>query len=278
MHLDYFSEGSQLKDLETYRYELDTDKEINGISLRQMRGHVFESFKHCRDYQKWVGSSSASMLILSGYNNNRILNSSIFCWISPVAVDLINDLLGQTASGESAIYAYCVLSQRGASLYQDILPGIILQLLRKKSQVLRNDKEYGEIREELCMLQEESISPAKIDDDLRASIVEKIALRVIGLFDESDTVYIVVDRVDLCNTVRPVKTDHRYALLRVLVEMVQATRAKLRVLAVLNGMNLRVKEGQDELGITMKDRVIIYGRQQGRNVDYDDFYERREKK
>ena len=271
MNLGSFSEEARLKDLKTYRYGLDNDEEINGALVQQMHGQELESFKHCQDYQRWIRSPSASLLILSGYNNECILDSNKYCWVSPVAINLIEDLLCQTANsdasaGGSNIYAYCVIPSRGGDLYQEILPSILLQLLRKKSHALRDDKEYGELRAELFMLQSPSPSTSSAEkenkDELRASIMQKIALRVIkNLFDESDTVYIIVDRTDRCNVVKN-QTDHRKALLQVLVAMVQAARATIRVLAVVDGRSWNVHKYEDELGITMKDRVIFHAREQ----------------
>lgn len=236
-----------------------------------MQGQELESFKHCQDYQQWIRSPSASLLILSGYNNECILASNQYCWMSPVAINFIEDLLGQTANSDASagggnIYAYCVIPSRGADLYQEILPSILIQLLRKKSHALRDEKEYGELRAELSMLQAPSHSTSSAEkaskDETRAVTMQKIALRVIkNLFDESDTVYIIVDRVDRCNVVKN-NTNHRKALLQVLVAMVQAARTKLRVLAVVNGLSWNVQKYEDELGITMKDRVIFHTKKQ----------------
>lgn len=64
--------------------------------------------------------------------------------------------------------------------------------------------------------------------------------------------------------VRPVRFDHRKALIRVLVAMVQRARAKLRILAVVSASSWQVQEYEDELGITMKERVIIHRAEQAR--------------
>ena len=93
-------------------------------------------------------------------------------------------------------------------------------------------------------------------EDKTISALHKVALRVIDLFDESETVYIIVDRAD--RTRDGGKTDHRKALLKAFVKMVEAARSKLRVLVLISGNNWQVEKHQDELGEKMKDRLIIH--------------------
>ena len=89
-------------------------------------------------------------------------------------------------------------------------------------------------------------------EDKTISALHKVALRVIDLFDESETVYIIVDRAD--RTRDGGKTDHRKALLKAFVKMVEAARSKLRVFVLISGNNWQVEKHQDE----MKDRLIIH--------------------
>lgn len=232
--------------------------------LQQMRGEELELFKGCQDYQRWIGSPSASLLVLSAYNHSIIDYGNKFCWMSPLAMDLIEGLRQTDSASASAsnIYAYCVIPYSGLHLYHDVLPSLLLQLLRKKPQALKDRKKYNELRAQLSMFQS---PPAGTDDpdEFKADTMKKIALQIISLFDESDTVYIIVDRADRCDRVRPKKFDHRKALIRVLVAMVQTARAKLRILAVVSGYGWQVQEYADEFGITMKDRVIIHRAEQG---------------
>lgn len=78
---------------------------------------------------------------------------------------------------------------------------------------------------------------------------------VIDLYDESETLYIVVDRADRCRD--PRKADHRKPLLKIFVQMVQAARCKLRILTVINGHSWRVESYRDELGVQMMERFVL---------------------
>lgn len=83
------------------------------------------------------------MLILSGHNNVSIQTEQ--CWLSPVALATMDDLSSQGPRHPCACY---VFPQQGA-LLDDVLPKILLQLLRQKSHVLRDEKQRAELWAEL---------------------------------------------------------------------------------------------------------------------------------
>lgn len=138
-----------------------------------------------------------------------------------------------------------------------------------KKNALNDDKEYYELEAELSKFQSLPTStslPANTTrDELKASL-QRLALQVISLFDESDVLYYMLDRVHPSKSVKPNELDHR-ALLEVLVAMVQTARAKLRVLVVVNGWNWNGRNYEDELGITMKNRILIHERRQSGRLE-----------
>lgn len=227
-----------------------------------MRGSRLDSFKSCKDYQSWITSEKSCLLILSGYNNESIAYLDQ-CWLSPVAMAMITDL-SQNFSGP--IYAYYIFPQQGELLYH-ALSVILLQLLRQKSQALANETQGGELRTELCELQkyEQAGKNPTETEGKRLSAFDKVILRVISFFDESETVHIILDRADRCCDLKR-EIDHRKALLQALVKMVEAARFKLKVLVVINAIQWRVETRQDELEVKMKERVIIHTREQGNSA------------
>lgn len=258
LKLDGFSEETQSKELEKHRQAIDSDDQLNAEYFQQMRGQELDLFKGRESYRLWIMSEQPCLLILSGYNNKSIYRSDQ-CWLSPVAIATIEDLIQQ---GTRSTYAYYVFPQRGASLY-DVLPMILLQLLRKKSHALRDEKQHSELKAELSELrryEDLSRENEKCEDD-RVAAVHKVALRVINLFDESETVYIIMDRADRCRDWR--EFDHRKVLLEGLVKMVEAARCKLRVLVVVNGYDWPVEEHKDDLGGKRKARTIVQREVQG---------------
>ena len=92
----------------------------------------------------------------------------------------------------------------------------------------------SELKAELSELQrykELSRKNEKYENN-RVTAVHKVTLQVINLFNESETVYIIVNRADRCQNWT--KFDHCKVLLEGLAKMVKAARCKLRVLIVIN--------------------------------------------
>ena len=220
-----------------------------------MRGARLDSFKTCNDYQSWINSEHSSLLILSGYNNNSI-DYLDQCWLSPVAVDMIMDLMDNP---NHPIYSYYVFRPQSSLLYRP-LSVILLQLLRQKRQVLRNKSQSDELRAELDDLQKYE-HKGKSAEDERLFALHKVALRVVGFFDESETVYVVLDRLDQCCDLK-MRVDHRKLLLKALVRMVEGARCKLRVLVVINGYQWSVEQRRDELEEKVKGRIIVHTAEQ----------------
>ena len=253
--LSVFSAEKQRKELDQYRESVESDEQLNAPYFEQMRGHRFDSFIACREYQSWIKSEHSSLLVLSGYNNESITYSDQ-CWLSPVAIAMITELRPSPS-------AYYVFASQGELLYRT-LPVILLQLLRQKSQVLRNRSQYEEFRSELYELHKYEHRDNKFVDteNERLSAFQKLAIRVIGFFDESETVHVTLDRADRCCDLKA-RVDHRRPLLKTLVKMVEAARCKLRVLMVVNGNQWNVKERVDDLEEKMKGKIILLRAEQG---------------
>lgn len=256
LSLSGYSEETQRKELEKYSEALDSDEQLNAPYFEQMRGQRFDSFKACEEYQSWIESEHSCLLILSGRNNETLFNLDKF-WLSPVAMAMIAGF----GLPPSQLMSYYVFPHKGELLYRSFSV-ILLQLLRQKSQVLRQKSQSNELRAELYELQEhehgDKTGVKKKDE--RLSAFQKVALRVIGFFDETETVYVILDRADRCCDWK--ELDHRKPLLKVLVKMVEAARCKLRVLVVINGSQWNVEKRRDELGEKIKGRVILYTAEQ----------------
>jgi hypothetical protein len=137
-------------------------------------------------------------------------------------------------------------------------------LLKRKRQALRDEKEYTELCTDLQKYTDSSDCSATSDtnEDARIATLQKIVLRVVNFFDESETVYLIVDRIDRC--MYPGKADHRRALTKALVRMVEGARCKLKVLAVINGYDWRVEDIRYEFGAEKEGTLIIHTERQCR--------------
>lgn len=219
-----------------------------------MQGHRLDTFKKHEDYQSWIKSEHSCLFILSGYNNISIA-SRVQCWASPVAMAMITQL---RACPGPPIHAYYVFATQGELLYP-AFSVIFLQLLRQRRQVLREKSRCDEMRAELYELQEHEHRDDMVGatEDERFSALQNVALRVISFFDESETVHVILDRVDRCCDLKK-RIDHRKPLLKALVKMVEAARCKLKVFVVINGYQWSIEERRDELEEKMTGRVIVH--------------------
>lgn len=250
LKLDDFSEEAHRKEWDKHNEAVDKDDDLNAEILQQMRGPKLDSFRASEKYRSWAHSERSCLLILSGYNNISLEVDQ--CWLSPIAAAAVNDFDQQHID---SMYAYFALPRKGKLLY-DVVAVILLQLLRRKSGSLRDERRYAELRTELGKFQQTGL-----DGDDKILVMERVALRVIDLFEESETLYIVVDRADRCRDPKAA-VDHRKVLLRIFVKMVERARCKLRVLIVIDGHSWRVEDYGDELGAIMDDKVIMHTEEQ----------------
>ena len=249
--LDNFSEELQRESLQRYHHLLAYDDQLGVEYLQQMRGLELDSFRCKPDYQRWLTSPKPCFLILSGYNNESVL-SARQCWLSPVATTLIGDL---TNADTCSTVAYSIIPPSGILVY-DILPAILLQLLRQKRQALRDEKQYSELQSGLRDFQVEVKGNTSSEThEIKLAALLRVASRVISFFDESETVYIIVDRADRCRDLA--RADHRMVLLRAFVKLVEIARSKLKILAVLNGYDWPDSKDLNDLREKVEDRIII---------------------
>lgn len=261
LNLDTFSEEAQLKEFEKYCLALDSDEHLNSRYFQQMRGTELDRFRRQSDYQRWNRSQKPCLLILSGCNNESI-GYIDECWMSPVATSMI-EFLGQESG--YAIYAYDILPRPGKLLY-DVIPTIVLQLLRQKTRVLRDEKQFGELCSELQKFQDIwKLGSDNMDEDQMIVALQTVALRVVNIFDESEPIYIILDRVDRCRDWK--RIDHRQILLNCLAKLVEGARCNLKVLAVINAQGWPARRYEDIIGKSVKDKIIIHEAEQGYKTD-----------
>ncbi|KAF7936397.1 uncharacterized protein EAE98_002616 [Botrytis deweyae] len=194
--------------------------------LQHMQGEELRSFKAGFEYQAWKVSEEAQILLLWGYNNNSILQE-VECWLSPIATSTIHEL---SQNGCYLAYDIVIDGKRA----HEVLSLILLQLLRFKSDTLNDENQYSELSGDLetYRLFGGEGKHSNENSEAELNVLQNIAARIIGFFEPSEIVYIVIDRVDRCSRNPP---NHRKALLDALVKMVEAADCKLKVLTVING-------------------------------------------
>lgn len=252
---------SQENELELFaKYQRDIDAYFNHqswICLERMQGLQLEMFKANKKVQFWQSSPHSQMLLLEGYNHHSMW-SSRECWLSPFAVDLI---AGMGKTGQADPHAFYVLGLRELELYPQVLSSIIIQLLMQNRQALRNEAQYAELRAEINEYHEATEAGDKKHEeqenkDKALRLLEKVALRVLNIFEPTQTVWIIIDRVDRCRLRSGF--NHQKKLLKTLVHLVEKSKGKVRVLAVVNGHDWKVGEYDDELGQRKEGSVILH--------------------
>ena len=202
------------------------------------------------------------MLLLCGYNDISHASSNQ-CWLSPVALDLIASL---RLPGQPDPYAFYIVGLREPDLYHQVLSNITIQLLRQNREALQNQEQYAELRAELLDYQKAAMTSAQSDEDHRdsdkiSSLIQKVALRILNMFDPTKTVWIILDRADRCRFGS--RNGQRKRLLKSMVHLVEKSRVRVRVLVVVNGHDWSVDEQADELGQTDPESVILDRVEQG---------------
>lgn len=229
-----------------------------------MRGDRLNALKNGGHFQAWLHSPKSRMLILAGYNNVSAYSSGE-CWVSHVALDMIE---GIKSSVQSRPYAFYLLGHRQAEadLFPGIFASIIHQLLLSNRQALRNDSQYSELLARLeeyrAAVEIEQQAPSAHEyNDRPAACLQTLAVKALNMFDGTKPIWIILDLVDRCKSG---KTNHRKKLMKALVHLLEETTVTVRVLVVVNGYDWRLDEQSDELGQRSQDSVIIHRAQQRR--------------
>jgi hypothetical protein len=251
LDLNHYSRESELKLLKKYQSDLNTEFDLNWIFLERMHGKRLEAFKSETKFQEWRDSIHSRMLILAGYNNDSKY-SSRHCWVSPVALDIIESLRD---SEQSNPYAFYVAGLRESETFTQILSSVILQLLIMNTDALQNEIQYNELMSEIHEYR--SSAESKRDyNDKTSTYLQNVAIRILNTFDSTRSVWIILDRVDRCRN-HP-KSNYRKKILKAMVHLVENSKAKIRVLAVVNGHDWRVDEEIDELGQNRPKSIAIH--------------------
>ncbi|KAI0853359.1 hypothetical protein F5Y00DRAFT_257384 [Daldinia vernicosa] len=259
LHLEGFSMESESEQLRRYQYEFNVDLERGWDYLEHMRGSRLEEFKSHLDFQAWRDSSHSCMLLLTGYNDQSV-HSARRCWLSSIALDTIENF---RKSERGDPYAFYILEYQEHSLLP-VLSHVIIQLLTLNPQALENDKQYEELRAEVkkycTALEAESQSHNEHEhSDAVNILLQRVALRVLNMFDQTKPVWIIMDRVDNCKLG---KVNHRKKLMKALVYLLENAAVKVKVLVVANGYDWKADKESDEFGQSRPESIIVHTAQQ----------------
>ncbi|KAH6697477.1 hypothetical protein F5X68DRAFT_226847 [Plectosphaerella plurivora] len=108
------------------------------------------------DYQEWLKSSDSRMLVLSGVNEYARTHH---CWVSPIALNLIDKLTADNDEGGRDHCAFYLLGLRQQDdTWADVLAFLVYRLLELNKKALRDEKRCQELWSDL-----QSYSQAYLD-------------------------------------------------------------------------------------------------------------------
>ncbi|KAF2198747.1 hypothetical protein GQ43DRAFT_421781 [Delitschia confertaspora ATCC 74209] len=134
--------------------------------------------------KRWKAPGSV-VVVLSGMNEGGI-STVAESWLSPVAVDLAQELLDQ-----DRLVAFEMCDQE--STPQSFLARIIYQLLEKNPAVVRNPKDWYKVTS--------SLSADQIDEEERDGRLQAALLHIVNL--QTEPVFIILNRPDLSSSDSP---------------------------------------------------------------------------
>ncbi|KAG9230857.1 hypothetical protein BJ875DRAFT_518676 [Amylocarpus encephaloides] len=174
-------------------------------------------FEKTRRYQDWKQSGSSKLFVLGGCTHISTLVQQYYCWLSPLLLDLI-----EQKQRDHEICAYYLLPVKRHTPLHDIIMSILFQLIKHRSFLLRDQDKMNH----LIDLYQQYMLQTRLAH--RQEALQELAVYVVKLFTSQETVYVLVDRLDMC------EKEGRLALLDTLGCMIEGALCKLRVFVIID--------------------------------------------
>ncbi|EXJ83922.1 hypothetical protein A1O1_07551 [Capronia coronata CBS 617.96] len=213
----------------------------------------------------WEATGQSQLLLLVGVNNENVAQGKRYNWISPLALDIADRFA--SANGLAAPIALYVFRPDywSRSSIHTALSVVLLQLLRHRQTALGQG--FSDHREGLMaavhrFAAAQTSEDENDEDDGKIDALRDLAVRVVSLYDDNTTVYIVLDRVDMCRD-----RDH-YELIRILSTVIQKARCTIKVLAVADPAGWKVNAKSMALPNASQVRVLELRQRMRYDWDY----------
>jgi hypothetical protein len=220
--IDTWFETQQYADLERYRESIQGEQWIEMGSYEQMDPDNTNELKQDDAVAAWcqMGNSSNLLLILTGISNNQIATVKRHCWLSPFAIDTIEGL--RKASATNAFYLF---REPDHTSIEEAIPILILHLLSRKCFDMGGQQLA--LAAEARIFREHKGKPDSYEKSIES--LTRLFVHAMEVFGKDDEVYIVLDRVDLCEDFQ------RNDLLRMMVDGMNNAACSVKVLVVTQG-------------------------------------------
>ncbi|KAL9625326.1 MAG: hypothetical protein Q9160_000389 [Pyrenula sp. 1 TL-2023] len=189
-------------------------------------------------FKAWESPGKSSMLLIVGSNHESIVGLRNHCWMSPLALDLMDHYFTAAAGGK-AFNAFYVFKLYERTRVYAAASEILFQLLRWKKRYLgTRDDHLANLRAKLQEYRGIDVESNSSDHDAKLEALSQVSVTVMGLFEAHETVYVVVDRVDRC------EKNEEAEFLNFLISLMDYAACSLKILVVANKSGWDIDRGE----------------------------------
>lgn len=250
------SRQTHLDQLRKHEKNVTRDFGIHNLIQTVSHAERLTSVEKDPEYLRWLESPDSGLFVLLG--NNFVARAS-HCWLSPMAYRLIERKT--TASPSSCVF-YLLGQQETDDTCVKVMSTVILRLLSLNKTILRKEEYFTELCADLQLYQQLSRSSEDKSREMQA-LLKDVAVKVADMLDEEMTVWIMLDRVDKCRAAPSRRKTHHHhrrdglALLRIMLHLVEQSKARIKVLAVVNRSDWHMEDDVDDLDQTREGSFVL---------------------
>ncbi|KAJ3710179.1 hypothetical protein C8R42DRAFT_597419, partial [Lentinula raphanica] len=242
------------KKLSEYKSRLLYECHEEGI-YQQMTGTEIKNLQESNFYVEWAKPNSSGILILRGINNENLSEGKIHNWVSPFVLDMVDKMHGNGRNTiPLAVHVYDSVDPASRSIFE-ALSRVLFQLLWFKRSELTgsNSKRY----EPLIAALHDYVHCPPSDSNDKIEALGSFASQVVQMYsEESQPVYIILDRVDQCS--------EQYELMNILVNRMMKEASCSFKMILVAGINwpsleyLGLKHAENIQEIIMRQDFLDY--------------------
>lgn len=145
-------------------------------------------------FRKWRHDSKSRFLLLTGQNHCEAKKNTSMCWLSPGALALIEHLQGEYPTACVMRYVCQIKNLNEAKVpFKDVICGLIFQVLAWNPDIL-----HERYQEYVNKIEASEWKDEDIDVVMKARI--GVLAEVLNFFQTSQPFFIILDRIDNCDT------------------------------------------------------------------------------
>ncbi|KAF1949694.1 hypothetical protein CC80DRAFT_579665 [Byssothecium circinans] len=217
----YQSPTERTRLLDLYRNELQSAFSDDVEHFYSIGDRKRAEFERSESFTTWEATTKSAFLVLVGFPEYSVVEQQQHCWISPIAIDFINDCKASTK-----YHAYHILPSKGRTSLKTIMLSLLSQILPLQCEKFRDSTTCRNIEESYAKI---ARSHDRCDMKALDESLGSLGLHILELFSPSDSITVILDRVDRC------EEDDRVALLRILAQLAQAVKCTFKVFVVIRG-------------------------------------------